>query len=99
MFKSVGSLIGGQQIKRARSPILAIQIRQVSGQVIADELRSFGADVVASVKVKTYKGGVLTVCAPSAVLAELHMRSVDLVVDINKKFGEKIIKKLNLRGV
>jgi len=78
--------------------LLALQVRQVAKEVFSENLRDFGVDVLNLIKVKTYRGGTLHVVAPSVVCAELHMRSGELVDDINKKLGMRIVKGLSFKS-
>ena len=99
MFKPVGSLISQKPTRgKIGGTLLALQIRQVAAEVFRESLRDFGDEVLALIKVKTYRSGTLVVVAPPVVSAELHMRSGELIDGINKKIGVKVVRELRLRA-
>jgi hypothetical protein len=98
MFKSVGSLIYKLPNKGgAREAISALLVRQVAKEAIDRELVDFGQEVLLTIKVKSFKKGVLTVSAAPMVAAELHMRSGGLIRDINKKVRGKVLRRILFR--
>jgi len=97
-FKRVGSLISSSVV-RSKSPdaILALRIRQIAKEAIKRELFDFPDDLIASIKVKSFKNGVLAVSCQPIVAAELKMRSGGLRESINRELGGKIVKGLRFR--
>lgn len=97
-FKAVGSLIGSAGIRSKNSgAILALKVRQLAKETIARELYDFPGDLADSVKVKSYKNGVLTIGCPTIVAAELQMRSGGLKKAINKALGGNFVNGLRFR--
>lgn len=98
MFKSVGSLIKSLPL-RSKTPqtILALQVRQVAGEVLKVTCADLPVEIVESIRVVSYKNGVLFMRAQSLVLSELQMRSEGLIKDINKAVGKQIISKIRFK--
>lgn len=95
MFKPIGSLIYKLPSRAsARGAISALMIRHIAKEAIDRELVDFGQEVLSTIKVKSFKGGVLTVNTTPTLAAELHMRSGGLIRDINKKVGGKLLSRI-----
>ncbi len=97
-FKPVGSLIS-TSVVRSKTPdaILALRVRQIAKEAINRELFDMPRDLLAAIKVKSYRKGVLMVSAPQLLAAELQMRSGGLKETINRGLGGKIVKGLRFR--
>ena len=100
MFKPVGSMLGSLT-RRSKTPeaILALQVRQAAKDTIGRELFDMPKDVVDSIRVKSFKNGLLVVCAPPLIVAELSMRSRGLKDAINETLGKRIVRDLRLRAL
>lgn len=97
-FKPVGGLIGSAGIRSKNSgAIQALKVRQLAKDAISRELYDFPGDLANSVKVKSYKNGVLTIGCPPLVATELQMRSGGLKNAINKALGGNFVKGLRFR--
>ena len=98
MFKPVGSIIANRRFGKSSQVVLAIQVRRVAQDVIGKVCSDLPAEILATIKVKTYKNGVATIACPQMVAAELHMRSEGLKKGINKVLGGGIILDLRFRA-
>lgn len=97
-FKAVGSLIGSAGIRSKNSgAILALKVRQLAKETIERELFDFPGDLADSVKVKSFKNGVLTIGCPTIVAVELQMRSGGLRESINGALGKNFVRVLRFR--
>ena len=98
-FKTVGSLIGSIA-GRSKAPdaILALQVRQIAKEVIGRELFDVPKDLVDSIKVKTFKNGVLVIGSVPLLAAELQMRSGGLKDNINSAIGKVVVRQIKFRG-
>lgn len=99
MFKRVGTLIR-PSIKYGKSEnvLSAIRIRQICQDAIARMCRDYPEDLVKKIKATTYKNGVLTIVTPTIVGTELHMRSGELVDNVNKLFGAKVLRGIKFKA-
>ncbi len=97
-FKPVGSLLSSLA-RRSKTPeaILALQVRQVAKEVIEREMFDMPKDMVDSIRVKSFKNGLLVISAPPLLAAELSMRSGGLEKAINKTLGGLIIRSLRFK--
>lgn len=98
-FKPIGSLIGSLA-RRSKTPeaILALQVRQVAKEVVARELFDLPKDLVDSIRIKSFKNGLLVINAPPLLAAELTMRSGGLRESINKVLGKDFVRVLRFRA-
>ena len=95
MFRPIGSLIYKLPNKAsARGAISALMIRHIAKEAIDRELVDFPQEILSTIKVKSFKGGVLTVVTTPTLAAELHMRSGGLIRDINKKAGQRLLTRI-----
>ena len=95
MFKPIGAIIGNRRFGKSSDAILALGVRRVAQEVIN------GLDlpnkVKATIKVKTFKNGVLTVGCPPLVAAELYMRFEELKKGMNGKLGGSSVGDLRFK--
>lgn len=99
MFRHVGALIKTPaRYKKSQDALTAIRIRQIARDSLYGLTRDYPADVAKSIKVTTYKNMVLTVVAPAVVAADLHMRSGELVDEVNKRVGAKVLVSVKFRA-
>lgn len=99
MFQRVGSLIRAIPV-RSKTPdtIVALQVRQVAGDCIKRIMKSYPKELEKQIKVSSFKNGTLLVKAPSIIAAELHIRSVDLIEDINSKLKKKVVRSIRFKA-
>ncbi len=98
MFKSVGNLIKSSNTKHQKDgTVFALQIRQIAKSSIRTVCSDLPNEITDKIKVKSAKNGVLTVIAPSLVATELQMRAEGLIEDINRQFGQKILRKIRIK--
>ena len=65
MFTRIGSILKTTPSSRRNSgPFAALQVRQAAKGILDRYLNDYPEDFAKKVKVKTFKGGVLTVVAP-----------------------------------
>lgn len=99
MFKSLGSLIKSPSTKfNKNDAIFALQIRQVAKKSIRTVCSDLPGEVTDLLHIKSVKNGVLTVCAPSLVAAEVQMRADGLIEDINRQLGQKFLRKIRFKA-
>src|SRR3989344_6511805 len=99
MFKPVGSLIGNLHVRsKSQGAILALQVKRIAQEQIAKTVQDLPEEATAQIKVKSFRNGQLTVLAPTLVSLELKMRSEGLKNEINRAFGEGILKKIVFRA-
>src|SRR3989344_5539653 len=99
MFTRIGSILKTTPAGRRNSgSFLALQVRQAAKGILDKILNDYPEDFAKKVKVKTFKGGVLTVVAPQLMSAELHMRSSGLKKDINKVLGNKLVNGIRFKS-
>lgn len=99
MFKPVGSLLSSFT-RHSKTPdaILALQVRQAAKETIERELFDMPKDLVDSIRIKSFKNGLLVVNAPPLLAAELSMRSGGLERSINRALGGIIIRSLKFKS-
>ena len=98
MFRPVGSLIGNLHLRsKSQGVILALQVKRIAQEQIAKTVRDLPQEAIAQIKVKSFSNGQLTILAPTLISLELKMRSEGLKDQINRAFGEEIIKKIVFR--
>lgn len=99
MFKRIGGLIGALPA-RSKTPdtIIALQVRQVAGDCLKRLMKSYPKELEKQIKVSSFKNGTLLVKAPSILAAELHIRSVDLIEDINSKLKKKVVRSIRFKA-
>ena len=98
MFRPVGSLIGNLHLRtKSKDAIFALKVRKVAEDVIANVCQDLPKEVIAQIKVKSFKNNQLTILAPTLVSLELKMRSEGLKSGINEAFGKDIIKRITFR--
>src|SRR3989344_4633313 len=97
MFKPVGTILANRRFGKSSGAILALSVKRVAKDVINRELSDLGDEIFATIAVKNYRNGTLTICCPQLVAAELYVRSGGLKGDINKVLGGKIIEKIVFR--
>ncbi len=98
MFKRVGTLIRPSiRYSKSENVLSALRIRQICQESIGRMCRDDPVDLVKKIKVTSYKNGVLTVLAPTIAGAELHMRSGELIDDINGRFGKKVLRSIKFK--
>lgn len=78
--------------------IVALQVRAAAKKALAKICADLPDDIVAQIKVKSFKNGVLNIAAPSLVSSELYMRSGELKKGINDVLGRSIVKNLRFRA-
>ena len=97
MFKPIGAIIGNRRFGKSSDAILALGVRRVAQEVIN------GLDlpnkVKATIKVKTFKNGVLTISCSPLIAAELYMRSEELKKGINERVGGDLVKGLIFKNI
>ena len=99
MFRPIGSLIKSLPLRsKVPEAVIALQVRQAAKEVIFKIAKDYPVEVEKQISVTVFKKGVLTIEAPTLVLAELQMRSEGLKSDINKMLGSKIIRALRLKS-
>lgn len=98
MFKPIGVILGNRRFGKSSQAVLAIQVRRVAQDVIGKVCSDLPAEILATIKVKTYKNGVLTIACGQMVAAELHMRSEGLKKAINRQLGDKFIARIVFRA-
>lgn len=100
MFTSLGSLLSTLP-KRSRVPeaIVALHVRRAFGEALAKTCGDIYPAVLAQVKAKSFKDGVLTVEGSSLVCAELTMRSGDVARILNEMLGRKAVKAIRFKSV
>ena len=95
MFRPIGAIIGNRRFGKSSDAILALGVRRVAQEVIN------GLDlpnkVKATIKVKTFKNGVLTISCSPLVAVELYMRSEELKKGMNERLGKVLVKDLRFR--
>lgn len=77
--------------------ILALHVRQAFGDSVKSVCSDLPEEILKSVKASVFSNGVLTIVCPQLVSAELSMRSGELVRDINKVLGRRIVARLRFR--
>jgi len=97
MFKPVGAIIGNRRFGKSSDAVLALGVRRVAQEVIngldlPDKVR-------ATIKVKTFKNGVLTISCSPLIAAELYMRSEELKKGINERVGGDLVKGLIFKNI
>lgn len=98
MFRPVGSIIGNLHLRsKSQGAIFALQVKGVAKGVIEKICRDLPKEAIAQIKIKSFRNGQLTIVAPTLVAVELKMRSDGLKSEINKAFGEDIIKRIVFR--
>ena len=97
MFKPVGTILANRRFGKSSGAILALSVKRVAKDVINRELSDLGDEILATIAVKNYRNGTLTIGCPQLVAAELYVRSGGLKGDINKVLGGKIIEKIVFR--
>ena len=98
MFRTAGSIIGKRRFGKSTGAILALEVRRVAQAEIEKSCADLPVEILAKIKVKTYKNGVLTISCPQLVAAELYMRSEGLKKGINESIGRQIVNELRFRG-
>ena len=97
MFKPIGAIIGNRRFGKSSEAVLALGVRRVAQEVIN------GLDlpnkVKATIKVKTFKNGVLTISCSPLIAAELYMRSEELKKGINERVGGDLVKGLIFKNI
>jgi hypothetical protein len=78
--------------------VVALQVRQAAKEVILKISKDYPMEIEKQISVTVFKKGILTIEAPTMILAELQMRSEGLKSDINKMLGAKVIKALRLKS-
>ena len=78
--------------------LLALQVRGAAKKILEGMCVDLGEDVAGSVKVKSFKNGVLNIVAPGLLSTELYMRSSGLKKEINRVLGEEIIGKIRFKA-
>lgn len=99
MFKRIGSLIRTLPA-RSKTPdtIVALQVRQVASDCLRRILKSYPQEVEKKIKIGVFKNGMLVILAPSTIAVELHMRSGDLIDDVNSKIGRKVVRGIRFKA-
>ena len=99
MFKPVGSIIASRgRFGKSSGAILALQVRGAAKKILEGVCVDLGEDVAGSVKVKSFKNGVLNIVAPGLLSTELYMRSSGLKKEINRVLGEEIVGKIRFKA-
>lgn len=100
MFKPVGSIIGNLHLRsKSQGAIFALQVKGVAKEVIEKICRDLPKEAIVQIKIKSFRGGQLTLSAPALISLELKMRSEGLKSGINKAFGKEIIEKIRFQNV
>ena len=98
MFKPVGSIIANRRFGKSSGAVLALQVRRVAQDVIGRVFSDLPVGILATIKVKTYKNGVVTIACPQMVAAELYMRSEGLKKGINDKLGNNVVEQIRFKA-
>ncbi|OGD85532.1 hypothetical protein A2164_00795 [Candidatus Curtissbacteria bacterium RBG_13_35_7] len=98
MFTRVNNILNTlPKRKKGAGTFLALRVRQTTKEVLDKMCRDYPEEVARSVKVKTFKNGILTVQSPQLLSAELHTRSGELKEDINRVLGKDVVEKIRFR--
>ena len=99
MFRPVGSLIGNLHLHtKSKDAIFALKVKKTAEDVIPNVCHDLPKEAISQIKVKSFRNGQLTILAPTLVSLELKMRSEGLKNEINRAFGEGILKKIVFRA-
>lgn len=99
MFTRIGSILKTTpRRQKSADSLFALQIRQITKEVLDKILEDYPEEFSKSVKVKSFKNGVLSVVSPRLLSVELHTRSGGLIKDINKALGKNIIERIRFRS-
>lgn len=77
---------------------MALQVRGAAKKILEGICVDLEEDLVKSVKVKSFKNGVLNIVAPGLLSAELYMRSSGLKKEINEILGKNLVKKIRFKN-
>lgn len=78
---------------RSKTPdaIIALHVRQITSDVLVKNCSDLPKELIDSVRVLSFKNGVLSIRAPHLVGVELQMRAHGLIRDINRVIGKKAV--------